>query len=184
MEKIIKCKACGNEMAKSAKSCPNCGARNKKPFFKKWWFWGIIVVVLIIVVASSGGNETNTTNQAPKNTENEVNETETITYEVVDLNSMIESLKSNALKAEAEYQDKYVEVAGKIKSFDSDGAYITIEPTTADEWNFDSAMCYIKDENQKNFLIEKNVGDVVTVKGKIKSIGEVLGYQIDIEEIK
>ena len=38
-------------------------------------------------------------------------------------------------------------------------------------------MCYIKDD-------EKNVGDTVTVKGKVKSIGEVLGYQLDIKEVK
>lgn len=33
-DKLILCKACGNEVAKSAKACPNCGARPKKPFFK------------------------------------------------------------------------------------------------------------------------------------------------------
>ena len=27
------CKACGKEMAKSAKACPHCGAKNKKPIF-------------------------------------------------------------------------------------------------------------------------------------------------------
>ena len=34
-KKLISCKACGQEIAKSAKRCPKCGAKNKKPIFKK-----------------------------------------------------------------------------------------------------------------------------------------------------
>ena len=30
MEKLIKCKVCGNEMTKLAKTCPACGAKNRK----------------------------------------------------------------------------------------------------------------------------------------------------------
>ena len=97
---------------------------------------------------------------------------------------MFESLKNNALKAETEYQNKYVEITGKICNFDSDGKYISVEPTNADEWNFDSVMCYIKNDNHKNFLLEKNKGDIITIRGKVKSIGEVLGYQIDINEVQ
>ena len=57
MEKLINCKVCGNEMAKSAKSCPSCGAKNKKPFYKKWWLWGILIV--IVIVAAGTGNSNN-----------------------------------------------------------------------------------------------------------------------------
>ena len=32
MSKMIKCKTCGADIASSAKSCPGCGAKNKKPF--------------------------------------------------------------------------------------------------------------------------------------------------------
>lgn len=53
--KLTICKACGAEMAKSAKSCPHCGARNKKPIFKRWWFW-VIIVVLLIAVGTSGND--------------------------------------------------------------------------------------------------------------------------------
>ncbi len=97
---------------------------------------------------------------------------------------MFEDLKSNAMKAESNYQDKYVEFSAKIKTFDSDGKYISVEPTNADEWNFETATCNIKDDAQKNLLIEKNAGDVVTIKGKVTSIGEVLGYSIEIIEVQ
>lgn len=53
MSKLIKCKSCGAEIAKNAKSCPQCGAKNKKPIFKRWWFWAVIVI--IAVTAFSGG---------------------------------------------------------------------------------------------------------------------------------
>lgn len=175
MDKLIKCKSCGNEISTSAKSCPSCGAKNKKPFYKKWWVWAVII---IFVIAISGGNDSDTGKPIK-----EVNK-ETITYEAVDLNDMLESLESNALRAETEYQNKYVEITGKICNFDSDGEYISVEPTNSGKWNFDSVMCYIKNDDHKNFLLEKSKGDTITIRGKVKSIGEVLGYHIDINEVQ
>lgn len=56
MKKMTNCKACGQAIAKSTKTCPHCGAKNKKPIFKKWWFWAI-AALLIIVITVSGGND-------------------------------------------------------------------------------------------------------------------------------
>ena len=52
-KKMTTCKACGKEIAKSAKSCPSCGGKNKKPLFKRWWFW-VIVLLLLGSVANAG----------------------------------------------------------------------------------------------------------------------------------
>ena len=60
-QKMISCKACGKEIAASAKACPECGAKNKKPIYKKWWLWVIVAVVLIAAV-SGGGNDNESTN--------------------------------------------------------------------------------------------------------------------------
>ena len=49
MEKMKKCKACGADIAKSAKICPHCGAKNggsKIPLII------VIVIVLLIVIAA------------------------------------------------------------------------------------------------------------------------------------
>ncbi|MBQ3114797.1 MAG: zinc ribbon domain-containing protein [Clostridia bacterium] len=173
------CKKCGNEVDKKAVVCTSCGCKIKKPIYKKWWFWGVIVVIAIAIGASSGGNETTVSNN-----DNAQNQVEEITYEVVDLQTMFDELDSNAMKAEANYQKKNVEFECKIKSFDSDGSYISVEPVGASEWNFVSAMCYIKNDTQKEFLIQKNVGDIITIKGQVKSIGEVVGYSIDIKEVQ
>lgn len=75
-KKLIECKSCGHQMAKSAKSCPQCGAKNKKPIIKKWWFW--VAVILVVTVVGSSGNEpenvtptsNNVTVEAPVSAEN------------------------------------------------------------------------------------------------------------------
>ncbi|MBO5136330.1 MAG: hypothetical protein J6C17_03005 [Clostridia bacterium] len=171
----MNCKNCGQEIDKKAVVCTGCGCKIKKPFYKKLWFWLIVVVVIAIVGSSSGGSDTST------NTTNK--QAEVITYEVVDLQTMFDELDENAMKAESAYQDKYIEFQCKITNFDSDGRYIGVEPVNGSEWNFITAMCYIKDDAQKSFLIEKNVGDTITIKGQVKEIGEVLGYSIDIKEV-
>lgn len=54
-EKMTTCKVCGAEIASNAKTCPKCGAKNKKPIFKKWWFWVLIVIVIIGVFGGGSG---------------------------------------------------------------------------------------------------------------------------------
>lgn len=63
--KLIHCKACGAEIASSAKSCPHCGARNKKPIYKRWWFWLLVVLVVLIGIGSSGSSEDTSPGKTP-----------------------------------------------------------------------------------------------------------------------
>ena len=53
MDKMTKCKTCGADIAKSAKVCPACGAKQKKHIVL-----GIILVIigLSIIGAALGGN--------------------------------------------------------------------------------------------------------------------------------
>lgn len=177
----MKCKKCGQEIDKEAIICVNCGCKVKKPIYKKWWFW-ILVVILAVIIGGTASNDGDNTTNNSENSGSNVSQQD-ITYEMVDLQTMFDELDANAMKAENKYQGKFVEFKCKIKNFDSDGKYISVEPVSASEWNFTTAMCYIKNDTQKNFLLDKNVGDEITVKGKIKSIGEVLGYSIDINEV-
>lgn len=50
------CNVCGKEIASSAKICPYCGAKIKKPLFKKWWFWTIIIVLVAAIGSGSQGD--------------------------------------------------------------------------------------------------------------------------------
>ena len=96
---------------------------------------------------------------------------------------LVNDLEENALKAEKKYLDQYVEITGKVSNIDSDGTYISLRPSN-DPYCFISTMCYIKNDEQLNKVMEMSTDDVVTIKGKVKSVGEVLGYSIDIKEIK
>lgn len=60
MSKLINCNTCGKEMAYSAKNCPNCGAKNKKPFYKKVWFWVLAVIIVIGIGGAAGSNSNDT----------------------------------------------------------------------------------------------------------------------------
>lgn len=57
MSKIKLCKTCQKEIAKSAKICPHCGARNKKSKLK---LIAISVVILVILVIALSTNSSNT----------------------------------------------------------------------------------------------------------------------------
>lgn len=56
--KLINCKACGKEIAKGCKKCPNCG-KDQRSFFGKHKILTVflILVVLGIVVAATGGSK-------------------------------------------------------------------------------------------------------------------------------
>lgn len=51
--KLVKCKACGAEVAKTAKTCPQCGAKIKN---KKALLIGLVVLVLVIAIAAGSGD--------------------------------------------------------------------------------------------------------------------------------
>ena len=53
---MTQCKACSKEIASNAKSCPGCGAKNSKPFYKKIWFW-IVAIIIVAGIGGAGSNE-------------------------------------------------------------------------------------------------------------------------------
>lgn len=62
MERLLKCKVCGEEIASSAKACPRCGARQKK--HTVLYVSLAILGILIISSAMDVGKETNKKNQS------------------------------------------------------------------------------------------------------------------------
>lgn len=56
--KVIPCKHCGNEIARGAKVCPQCGGKNKKPIYKRAWF---IILVALFLMAGFGSTQTSQT---------------------------------------------------------------------------------------------------------------------------
>lgn len=52
MSKIVNCKTCGAQIASTAKTCPSCGAKNKRPIYRRVWFWILIIFVAFIILGS------------------------------------------------------------------------------------------------------------------------------------
>ena len=55
--KMVLCRNCNTPIAKNAKSCPSCGAKNKKPFFKRWWFVLLVVILVLGGIGSINRNK-------------------------------------------------------------------------------------------------------------------------------
>lgn len=211
--KMKKCKTCGAEIASNAEVCPQCGAKNKKPFYTRWWFIVIVIVVVIGAIGSmgsSGGSGTDpdgsqasapggTAGQddaqdiqgepsAPEGQDTQEEpggeDPEPVTYTHYNVTELFDTLENNALKAERTFQDQYVELEGYLSNIDSDGKYIGVgaDPDNLD-YLFDSVQCYIKSDEQLDQIMEMSAGDAITVRGRIKDIGEILGYQLDIDSI-
>ena len=145
-------------------------SKSKKPIYKRLWFIILIVVVIIGVVGATGSGEDKV-------------EPEQIVYSQYDVSTLLTDLDENALKAAETYEGQYVSLTGEIGTIDSSGKYIDLFPTD-DEWAIIGVQCYITNDEQKAAIMELSTGDAVTVEGKITSVGEVLGYSLDIDTIQ
>ena len=174
MSKMINCKSCGAEIASSAKSCPKCGAKNKKPIWKRVWVWILAVIILVAAIGGMAGNsDTN-----PSDT-NSTAIQEPVNYIAVSVADMMDMLNTNALKAENTYNGQYLEITGRLNVIDSDGSYISLY---GGDFDFIGVQCYVKNDEQLNFVMDMTTGDTYTVRVKITDVGEVIGYQADIIE--
>ena len=179
MANMIYCKSCGKEISKSAKTCPNCGEKNKKPIYKAVWFWVIIVFLLIGVVAGSGSkdNSSSSSNSNKNNQENKV-----IEYQKIDIDELEKALDDNAAAAKDTYNGKYLEISGRLGTIDSDMKYISLISTT-DKWDIVGVHCTIRNSSTRDVVKTLKRDQTLVVKGKITDVGEVLGYYLDIDEI-
>lgn len=55
--KMVLCRNCNTPIAKNAKICPSCGAKNKKPFFKRRWFVLLVVILVLGGIGSINRNK-------------------------------------------------------------------------------------------------------------------------------
>lgn len=94
-----------------------------------------------------------------------------------------DELQSNALNAKNKYEGKTVTITGYLDNIDASGKYINID-AGEDDYTFVNIQCNITNDEQKNRIYDLSKGDKVTVKGKCVSVGEFLGYTIDMDSIK
>lgn len=183
-DKMTTCKHCGQEIAASAKVCPHCGGKNKPPIYKRWWFIAIIVIIVLAAIGGSGSSDSSGSTSSTATSKTAVSSSSSeaaIEYTAYTVTELSEDLDSNALKAADKYKGQYVELTGRLSVIDSNGKYISIVDST-DEWAITGVQCYIKNDEQKQVVMDMSVGDEIVVKGKITDVGEVLGYFLDMTE--
>lgn len=181
-----KCKYCKTEIDKEAKICPNC----KKRQSGNGLFIVVGIIIFFIIIGTLENNKddsVNTDNSAAQSSANGKTadrKTEApIKYTSYKVSELMKDLDSNALKAETKYKKQYVEITGKLSNIDSSGKYIDLAPEN-DNFVIMGIQCYIKTDEQKDKVMEMSKGDTVTLKGKITSVGEIMGYSLDITEIE
>lgn len=121
MSKMIKCKTCGSDIASNAKTCPSCGAKNKKPFYTKVWFW---VLAIIIFGAIGGGTSSDKSdNQSTSNTIQSDTNNKTI-QEVTEVKESVEIKETPEVKKEPDVPKEYTNALKKAQVY-SDTMYMS-----------------------------------------------------------
>lgn len=181
------CKHCKTEIPYGAKICPQC----RKKQGPGGCLIAIIIVIAIGLIGScfgggSKGDSDSTAAASNTKTEGAAKAEETTTppieYTPYSVDELISDLDTNALKAKDKYSGQYIELTGILSVIDADGKYISLNPMN-DDFAIIGITCYIKNDDQKNKVMDMSIGDTVTLKGKITNIGEILGYSLDINEI-
>ncbi|MBV4416538.1 zinc ribbon domain-containing protein [Clostridium tyrobutyricum] len=142
MNKLRPCKICGKEIAKSAKVCPNCGARQGMGVIKKIAIIFCILVIVVIIISIFGNSVDNSnstsSSQSEKTTsissnsqdgwdktEEYIDKNDNMNYAVSlvkkdnDLKSKAISVDSSAVaKAPFKYYGQVVRFAGQISDIE------------------------------------------------------------------
>ena len=153
--KTTTCKICGKEIAKSAKICPACGAKNKKPIYKRWWFIVLIIIVVLIILFSALGGSSAEDNEAVQNAKALSQEEFIKTCNTVDY----KSLARNPEK----YEGEAITINVRVEQIVTDTMIRAYSGTDDDPdfWYDDEYILEDVRDNGEN-LIE---GDVITING-------------------
>ena len=177
--KMKTCKHCGAEIAKSAKVCPNCGGKNKKPIFKRVWFWLLLIVLVILGIMIAGsGNQYKLSNDAGEMSEK-------------DFKAACSEVKYKDLARNAEeMKGEKVKLVGQVNQV----VYESDEGTSESEYKvavtYDADIDYYEDDiilyfkrGDTSKIIED---DVLTIYGEVsgtETYTSVLGESITVPVI-
>lgn len=109
--KIINCKTCGAEIAKNAKTCPSCGAKNKKGKKRIIIIAVLILIVLVIAIAASGDNGGKDLDYSKPEL-------------AVSVDGILSAYKENSVNADETYKNKLIQVTGKVSNISESTIYL------------------------------------------------------------
>lgn len=168
--KMMKCKTCGEDIAKSAKVCPKCGAKNKQPFYKKKRFYAL-VLVLVVIIGLFGYIKLQPKYEATVITP--AGEVEQLTA-----SELCTIDKDNQAKFEKVYSGSSVEVTSKVESITTNMTNSMFNfGFTLDEIDLEGGWKVLVKHGEYD-LSELQVGDTLNVKSKLllAFVGHVFLY--------
>ena len=199
MAKMIQCKTCGADIAANAKTCPHCGARNKKPIFKRWWFWAVCVVVVIAIIAGgesgnsrSAGNDSSGASSvsnaasnpasSPASTPEPTKSPEEARAEYIDSCEYV--AYSDIARNPDQYQSRHVTFNGTVVQVsEGSGNSVVYRIATAGAYDDVIYVTYTRKEGESRILED----DFITIYGDcdgVTSYESVLGGTITIPSVK
>ena len=96
------------------------------------------------------------------------------------VSQLVADIESNALRAKETYQWKVVEITGVVGYIDSSGDFQLFPADN--KWSYYRVVCDIQ-SSHKERVAKMSIGDVITVKGKIYLVGDIMGYAMEVYEI-
>lgn len=185
---LVKCKECGNENAKSAKTCPKCGASLKMSLFKmvligSGSFVLLVVVLLIIGAVGAASEVAKGRKQAEQSlaaaraavaqqpgTAPAPAAPEQPKAKAVAVGTLLSEYKSNEVRADGAFKDQWVTTTGKVGDVKKDilnKVYVTVGTGAAFE--IPMVQCFVADDQiQKASTFSE--GDQVTVTGQVDGL--------------
>ena len=178
MNKMTKCKSCGADIASSAKRCPSCGAKNKKPIYKRVWFW-ILVVVLLIAIADFVASKVNPSDSIEIETTTEEDSNAYVdrseaTVEI-DCDKLAEAYNKNPDYYDKILNNQVAEWSGTITSISNsdNGVVLVYMRCGLNSYLIDNVVtATITNDKDKKAILSYKEGDKI----KMKGIMEVLHW--------
>ena len=171
MSKLIKCKTCQTEMASDAKTCPKCGAPNKKKGCFTWLIYiggGFIGLCVLGAIFSSGDKQSGTGASQAASRSSGTPAPQTVATMDVNADDLYKAYEANEVAADEKYKGKLVKVHGFVKNIGKDildNPYVVL----GGEGFLDGVQCTFPDNaSSKKSLSEMNKGDSVWVIGEVE----------------
>ena len=163
---LKKCKACGNDFAKSVTECPHCGKPSSNGMFLKV-FIGLGAIALICTLALP----------VQKDKMKGVKSVLNAPVDKLDVSGLIDVLNNPSGNTYQQIKNKEKEITGKIVQWQVEAIVVTEFPdhcliVTKPSTIVPGALLtiYPQDDQQKRYLKSVNTGTTLTIKGKISGV--------------
>lgn len=162
MVKMIKCKYCSKEIASNAKSCPGCGAKNKKVLYKRPWFIAIVFFIIVGAIGSMGDSDSTTMDSGIANAEQEVsqNQKEENNTPIEDKEEKVEKEVEEKVSAEHKAALRKAKIYSDTMSMSKAGLYDQLTSEYGEKFSDEAAQYAIdnvKADWKKNALKKAKV---------------------------